>query len=81
MTDVADRFAVFGFDSTHVALQAENTLLVAREDVVLIPTPHALGTLCGFALRVPLARRQLCLDALAECLIEPTGEIEMTDRR
>lgn len=73
-------FAVFGFDTTHEALQAESVLLAAGEDVVLIPTPRALGTMCGFAVRVPLERQDPALDAMADEGLMPTGLIEMNDR-
>lgn len=81
MSESGHQFAVFGFDSTHVALQAESALLAAHEDVALIPTPRALGTLCGFAVRVALEARGPALKVLTEAGIEPTGEIEMSDRR
>lgn len=73
-------FAVFGFDSTHDALAAENALVAAAEEVVLIPTPRKLGTLCGFAVRVPLGRRQHALRLLEAAGIAPNGEIELADR-
>jgi hypothetical protein len=77
---MTDTFAVFGFDSTHDALRAENVLLAADEDVVLIPTPRALGSLCGFAVRVPLKQRGPALVHLMEAGLEPSAEIEMSDR-
>lgn len=73
-------FAVFGFESTHDALKAETILLAAGEDVVLIPTPKALGTLCGFAVRVPIERRDPALDAMADEGLMPNGLIEIEDR-
>lgn len=73
-------FAVFGFESTHDALKAETVLLAAGEEVVLIPTPKALGTLCGFAVRVPLERQDPALDALADEGLMPNGLIEIEDR-
>jgi len=81
VSEPGHQFAVFGFDSTHVALQAESALLAAHEEVALIPTPRALGSLCGFAIRVALDDRGPALKVLAEAGIEPSGEIEISDRR
>ena len=52
------RFVVFGFATTHDALAAETALKEGDIEAVPIPTPKALGELCGIALRVeePLAR-------------------------
>lgn len=73
-------FAVLGFAGTHQALRAEEVLLEADVDVVLIPTPRALGSLCGFAVRVPVSDRAAAMDALKVAGIEPETEIEITDR-
>ncbi|MHB1323662.1 MAG: DUF3343 domain-containing protein [Coriobacteriia bacterium] len=80
MSDARERFAVFGFEGTHEALRAESVLLDAGEEVALIPTPRALGSLCGFAVRVPLHRRDAALDELADAGIMPNGLIEIGDR-
>lgn len=75
-----ERFTVFGFAGTHDALKAEEVLLQARIDVVLIPTPRVLGSLCGFAVRVPTAQRDAALAALIAADREPDGEAEIEDR-
>lgn len=80
MSERTALFAVLGFDSTHDALRAESELLAAGEDVVLIPTPRALGTLCGFAVRVPAECQDRALDVLADAGIMPSGYVEMNDR-
>lgn len=80
MGEASARFAVLGFDSTHDALRAETVLLAAGEDVVLIPTPRALGTLCGFSVRVPAERQDRALDTLADAGLMPTGYVEISDR-
>jgi hypothetical protein len=72
-------FAVFGFESTHDALAAENLLGDARIEVVPIPAPAALGALCGIALRVPESSLELAVSRLKEGGIEPTGIIRMDD--
>jgi len=46
-------FVVFGFESTHLALDGEALLDDLGIDVVPIPTPASIGALCGIALRVP----------------------------
>lgn len=73
-------FAVFGFAGTHDALKAENVLLAGGAEVVLIPTPRALGSLCGFAVRVPAAERVTALELLSAAGITPDGEAEIRDR-
>ena len=80
MTGTHERFAVFGFAGTHEAMRGEAALLEAGCDAVLIPTPKALGTLCGLAARVPVPERVAALEALARVGITPDGEIEMVDR-
>lgn len=46
-------FVVYGFESTHSALDGEALLDDLGIEVVPIPTPASLGALCGIALRVP----------------------------
>ena len=45
-------FAVFGFESVHDTLAAEDVLRDAGIPAVTIPSPKELGELCGIALRV-----------------------------
>ncbi|MDO8848230.1 MAG: DUF3343 domain-containing protein [Coriobacteriia bacterium] len=80
MSAEREAFAVFGFEGTHEAIRAEEVLIAAEVDVVLIPTPRALGSLCGFAVRVPIAERASALEALKASGLEPGGEVEMRDR-
>ena len=80
MTGRTARFAVFGFGGTHEALRAEEILLESDLDVVLIPTPRALGSLCGFAVRVPASGRDRAWGVLAAADLAPHGEIEIEDR-
>jgi len=46
-------FVALGFGSTHDALDAEALLEDLGIDVVPIPAPSAIGSLCGIALRIP----------------------------
>lgn len=80
MTGGGAAYAVFGFDGTHEALQAETALLAVGLDVVLIPTPRALGSLCGFALRVPAQERADAEARLNDVGIDPNGVIELQER-
>lgn len=80
MSAPKERFTVFGFTGTHDALKAEEVLLGAGVDVVLIPTPRALGSLCGFAVRVPFGQRDAALEVLVTAKREPDGEAEIEDR-
>jgi hypothetical protein len=73
-------FTVYGFDSTHDALRAEKTLLASGVTVALIPTPRALGSLCGFAVRVPESEERLAGETLEAARIEPNGVIQIGDR-
>jgi len=45
-------FVVYGFDTTHQALDAERVLLDSGVAVVPIPTPRVLGSGCGIAMRI-----------------------------
>jgi hypothetical protein len=73
-------FLVYGFDSTHEALRAERALIAADIEVALIPTPRALGSSCGFAVRVPLAVAERAADVLAEAGVDSNGVVEIEDR-
>ena len=50
-------YAVYGFSSTHSALDAEALLGDMGIDVVPIPAPATLSALCGIALRLPVEQR------------------------
>lgn len=80
MTGAGASYAAFGFDSTYDALRAETVLLASDVDVVLIPTPRALGTLCGFAVRVRIDQRDAACAVFEAEGIDPTGEIELEER-
>lgn len=80
MSAEKERFTVFGFAGTHDALKAEEVLLGAGVDAVLIPTPRVLGSLCGFAVRVPVHQRTAALEALIAAQRQPDGEGEIEDR-
>lgn len=61
-------FLVYGFETTHRALDAEALLRQMDVDVVPVPTPKAMGALCGIALRVEVAEA-----GRAETLLERAG--------
>ena len=79
MSRVPRPFVVFGFGSTHDALEAEDLLRDADIEVVPIPAPPALGALCGIALRVPETAAEQAHCQFAEGGIEPSGIIRMDD--
>ena len=55
MAPDTQRFVVFGFPTTHDALDAETLLGDLGIDVVPIPTPKSISAHCGIALRLRLA--------------------------
>ena len=67
MSRTPRRFKVLGFASTHDALDAEALLLDLGIDVVPIPAPKTLGTLCGIALRLEVADETRALDLPGRC--------------
>jgi hypothetical protein len=77
MSRTPRQFAVFGFASTHEALDAESLLLDLGIDVVPIPAPKTLGTLCGIALRLEIADRERALSYIegAGIDVEASGEV------
>ena len=72
-------FLVFAFDSTHVALDAEDALKRAGLSVVPIPTPAVLGELCGLAMRVPPDQGRKARSALADAGICARAETVIED--
>lgn len=78
MARIARSFRVLGFTSTHDALDAEALLLDLGIDVVPIPAPKTLGTLCGIALRLEPADEPRALRYLegAGIHVETVGEVE-----
>ncbi len=78
MSRIPRRFAVLGFTSTHDALDAEALLLDMGIDVVPIPAPKSLGTLCGIALRLEIADELRASGYLADAgiVVEAHGEVE-----
>lgn len=71
-------FAVFGFASTHSALDAEALLDDMGIEVVPIPAPPSLSADCGIALRVemPDSERAATYLERAGIAIAMRGQIE-----
>lgn len=46
-------YLVYGFETTHIALDAEALLRDMGVQVLPVPAPKTLGAQCGIALRVP----------------------------
>jgi hypothetical protein len=78
MSRTPRRFKVLGFASTHDALDAEALLLDMGIEVVPIPAPKTLGTLCGIALRLEIADETRALTYLegAGIAVGARGEVE-----
>lgn len=74
------RFRLFGFVTTHDALSAERALEQAGIEVRLVPTPKALGALCGLAARVPVVLAEDAAAALEAAGVRVSGSIEIEDR-
>ncbi len=72
-------FVVFAFDSTHVALDAEEALKAAALQVVPIPAPSTLGALCGLAMRLPPEQADRAREVLLSKGIEPRAEGTIED--
>ncbi len=73
-------FVVLGFRTTHEALAAESALMSSGVDVVPIPPPHSLGSLCGIAMRIPPEQEPKALLALTQAGIEPQMRAQIEDR-
>jgi len=70
---------VFGFDTTHEALEAERALLEAQVHAVPIPTPRSLGAHCGIALRIAPGDERAAAAILERAGIEPQARTEIED--
>lgn len=73
-------FTVFGFQTTHDAMRAESALETAGVVAVLIPTPKALGTLCGLSARVPSGSAAEAARVLESAGVRVSGSVEIEDR-
>ncbi len=72
-------FTVLGFDSTHATLDAESLLLGLGFDVVPIPTPKTLGSLCGISLRLEPADESRARERLERAGITIRAREEVED--
>ncbi len=79
MTPGERRFVAYGFASVHDALAAESALTSAGIAVTAIPSPRALGELCGIALRVDPARAGAAEAALESAGLPPRASAEIDD--
>jgi hypothetical protein len=79
MTSEARRFVVFGFASVHDALAAESAIKSASIAVSAIPSPRALGELCGIALRLEPGDVEPALAALSGFGMTPRASAEIDD--
>jgi hypothetical protein len=72
-------FVVFGFASTHDALEAEARLGETGVDCVPIPTPKAVRAGCGIALRLLPHDESRAAEALEEAGIKVTIRADIED--
>ena len=72
-------FVVFGFGSVHETLAAEDALKLAGVPATTIPSPRALGELCGIALRVEPDDAEMAADALSAADALPRARVDMSD--
>jgi len=72
-------FVVFGFATTHDALDAEALLGDMGIDVVPIPAPQSVGALCGIALRLEPSEAERALEYLDRGGIKLTATAEIDD--
>jgi hypothetical protein len=79
MSRTPRQFAVFGFASTHDALDAEALLLDLGIEAVPIPAPKTLGGLCGIALRVEIADEERARAYLGDAGIGVDAAGHMSD--
>lgn len=72
-------YLVFGFGSTHDALDAESLLEDMGIDVVPVPAPTELGKLCGIGLRVPPDQSERAGIYLQRAEIDVVGSVWIQD--
>lgn len=70
---------MFGFGSTHHALDGERLLDDMGIDVTPIPAPKAIGALCGIALRVSLGEGDRAATYLERAGIPVVSRVEIED--
>lgn len=79
MSATVSRFIAYGFASVHDALAAESALRVATVSATAIPSPRALGELCGIALRVAPGDAAMAVAALTAAGLPPVATAEIDD--
>lgn len=79
MTRERRPFLVFGFASTHDALEAEAVLGDMGVEVTPIPAPTELSSGCGIALRFPPEQEERVSRYLEAVGIVPTGRSLIED--
>lgn len=72
-------FVVYGFSSTHEALDAEALLDDMGVDVVPVPAPTTISATCGIALRVPEADAPRADKYLVNAGLVPGARVSILD--
>ena len=73
------RFIAYGFASVHDALAAESALEAGDVRVTAIPSPRALGELCGVAIRIAPEDAEAAEAVLARAGLPPRASAEVDD--
>lgn len=74
-----NKYSVFGFASTHDALEAESVLNGQDVDVVPIPAPPSVSASCGIALRVLFDQTDIAERYLLEAGLAPQAKVQIED--
>lgn len=79
MTRPTRTYMVYGFRSTHEALDAEALLDDLGVEVTPIPAPVTVSAVCGIALRVDLTDAPKADRYLLNAGLEPLAALEIED--
>lgn len=79
MSRVPRPFVVLGFSSTHDALDAESLMGDMGIEVVPIPAPKVVGSLCGIALRIEPSDESRAVRYLEGARIAVSGRADIED--
>ncbi|MBS3957089.1 MAG: DUF3343 domain-containing protein [Clostridiales bacterium] len=72
-------FVIFGFTTTHAALDAERVLLDLGVPLIPVPAPKGFGALCGIGLRLDVADAVRAAEYLDRAGIEVARSVEVAD--
>lgn len=79
MTREPAPFTVFGFETTHRALDAEALLRDMGVQVIPVPAPKQLGAQCGIGLRVPEGEAERAQELLERAELAWSAMVSVQD--